>query len=303
MSTTPSNRRLWLLLLTLPPLFWAGNALVGRAVVGQVPPLALSFWRWVVALVLVLPFTWREIAANLPMLGRRWRVVAALGITSVGAYNTLLYLAVQSTTAVNATLVGASMPVMILALGAFWLGQPIGPRQLFGILVSLIGLLVVVTKGEPELLMRLEFTAGDGLMLLATLSWAVYSVMLKRFPLPIGGLALLTVLIAVGLVAILPAYLWELANGAFMAPGWRAPAAILYTATLPSLAAYYLWNRGVAEVGAALAGQYSYLLPMFTAALAVALLGEPFRWHHAVGGLLIFTGIALASGFGSRRTR
>ena len=289
-----SPRRKWLLLLALPPLFWAGNALVGRAVVGQVPPLALAFWRWVIALALALPFTWREIAANAAMLRRRWPVVAGLALTSVGAYNTLLYLAVQTTTAINATLVGASMPLMILVMAAIWLGEPIGWRQIAGILVSLAGLVTVVTHGEPALLLSLRLTPGDGLMLLATFSWAIYSVMLKRYPLAIGGLALLTVLMAVGLLAILPFYLWELASGLHIQPGWQAPAAILYTALVASLAAYTLWNRGVAEIGATLAGQYTYLLPMFTALLAVALLDEPFHWHHALGGGLIFGGIGLA---------
>lgn len=162
------HRRHWLLLLALPPLFWAGNALVGRAVVGQVPPLALAFWRWVVALALALPFTWREIVTNAPMLRRHWKVLVGLGVTSVGAYNTLLYLAVQTTTAINATLVGASMPLMILVLAATWLRQPIGWRQIGGILVSLVGLVVVVTHGEPALLLGLRLGAGDGLMLLAT---------------------------------------------------------------------------------------------------------------------------------------
>ena len=166
--------------------------------------------------------------------------------------------------------------------------------------MSLLGLVVVVTHGEPALLLGLRLGAGDGLMLLATLSWAVYSVMLKRHPLAIGGLALLTVLMAIGLVAILPCYLWELANGARMETSWPALAAIAYTALVASLAAYTLWNRCVAEVGATLAGQFTYLLPMFTALLAVLLLGEPFHWHHAIGGFLIFAGIGLANGFRRR---
>lgn len=296
-----TERTRWLLLLVLPPLFWAGNALVGRAVVGDMPPVALAFWRWVAALVLILPFTARSLVAHGRVLRAQWRTVLLLGLFSVAAYNTLLYLALQSTTAINATLVGTSLPVMVLVLARLWLNEPIRARQAAGIAVSALGLAAVVAKGDPGSLARLDVAPGDLVMVAATLSWSIYSVMLRRHPLPVPGFTLLAALIAVGVVLILPLYLWELALGARMRLDAAALGAIGYTAVFASLAAYYFWNRGVAAVGAALAGQFTYLIPLFTAVLAVLLLGEDFAWFHAVGGGLIFAGIALATMGGARR--
>lgn len=290
------NRRLWLGLLVLPPLFWAGNALVGRATVGEIPPLALSFWRWAVALAIILPFTGRDLLESRTVLwAHRWRVLW-LGLVSVAAYNTLLYLAVQTTTAINATLVGTSLPLMVLLLGRFWLGEAIRPRQAVGIAVSALGLVAIIARGEPARLAALGLTPGDGLMLLATMSWALYSVMLKRLPVPVRPFTLLTALIVVGVIAILPLYLWELSHGISFAPTLRTLGAIGYTALFASVLAYYFWNEGVVTVGAATAGQYTYLIPLFASVLAVVLLGEEFRWFHAAGAGLIFAGIGLASG-------
>ncbi|MGE5547851.1 MAG: DMT family transporter [Solirubrobacterales bacterium] len=295
-----TERTRWLLLLVLPPLFWAGNALVGRAVVGDIPPVALSFWRWVLAAIMILPFTATSLKLHAPVLRRHWVAVVALGLFSVAAYNTLLYLALQTTTAINATLVGACLPLMVLVIARLWLGEPIRPRQALGILVSLLGLVAVVARGDPARLAALTFSAGDLLMLAATLSWSIYSVMLRRYPLAVPGFTLLAALILVGVVAILPVYLWELAEGGRMSVSPGSLAAIGYTALFASLLAYYFWNRGVAVVGASVAGQFTYLIPLFTAVLAVLLLGEQFRAFHALGGGLIFAGIGLAT-LGRRR--
>lgn len=282
-------------LLVLPVLFWAGNVFVGRATVGQVPPIALSFWRWALALIIILPFTWRQVGAALPVLRARWGLVVVLSLFSVTAYNTLLYLALQTTTAINATLVAASMPVMMLILARLWLKEPIGPRQGLGIAISLAGVLAIIARGDFARLLGLGLSGGDLLVLVAVLSWAIYSVAYKRNPLPVGGLALLTVLIAVGTVAILPLYLWELAAGAVMEPRWTSLAAIVYTAVFPSLLAYHFWNLGVVALGAGVAGQYTYLMPVFTAVLAVFLLDEPFNWFHWLGGGLTFGGLWLTN--------
>lgn len=283
------------MLLVLPPLFWAGNALMARWVADETPPIGLSFWRWVLALVLILPFTARSLLDHHKVLAAHWRVVVALGLLSVAAYNSLLYMALQTTTAINATLVGASLPVMVLILSRVWLGEAIRPAQAAGILVSALGVLMVVARGDLPSLLALDATPGDLIMLLATLSWSVYSLLLRRHPVPVPGFTLLAALIVVGVAAILPMYLWERAAGSRMDFTPRTMAAILYTALFASLAAYYFWIRGVAAVGAALAGQFTYLIPLFTALAAIPLLGEEFRWFHWAGAGLIFGGIALAT--------
>ena len=283
------------LLLLLPPLFWAGNALLARATAGDLPPVALAFWRWILALVLILPFTGRDLWASRGILWRHWRPVLGMALTSVAAYNTLLYLAVQTTTAINATLVGTALPIMVLLLARLWLGDPIRPRQSLGMAVSIIGLLTVVTRGEPSRLATLTLTPGDGLMLLASASWATYSVMLRRFPIPVRGFTLLTALIVLGWLMILPFYLFELSLGYTVHLRPLTLGVIAYTAVCASLLAYYFWNLGVAAVGAPTAGLFANLIPLFTAILGVALLGETFAWFHALGGGLIFAGIALAT--------
>lgn len=284
-----------LLLLLLPPLFWAGNALLARATAGDLPPVALAFWRWVLAGCLILPFTGRDLWASRAILLRHWKPVLGLALTSVAAYNTLLYLAVQTTTAINATLVGTSLPIMVLLLARFWLGDPIRPLQALGMAVSILGLLAVVTRGEPSRLATLTLTPGDGLMLLASFSWAVYSVMLRRFPIPVRGFTLLSALIIVGWLMIVPFYLFELSLGYQVQVRPTTLAVIAYTAVCASLLAYYFWNMGVAAVGAPTAGLFANLIPLFTAILGVALLGETFAWYHALGAVLIFAGIALAT--------
>ncbi len=283
------------LLMLLPMLFWAGNAIVGRASVGEIPPLALSFWRWVVALIILLPFGLPRVMAARAAIRARLGVLSVLAITSVAAYNTLLYLALQTTSAINAILVAAALPIIIVILSWLWLGEAIGAKRGVGVLVSLVGVLVVIARGDPAMLAAFRLQAGDAWMLLAVLSWAVYSVLLRRHPTGIDPVALLTVLVALGVVFIFPFYLWELSQGQFWHPTVETVAIVAYVGIFPSVLAYYFWNEGVAALGANTAGQYTYLMPVFTAILAVIFLGESFRWFHAAGLGLIFFGIWLAT--------
>ncbi len=282
-------------LLLLPPLFWAGNAVAARAYAAEIPPHALSFWRWTLALALLLPAGLPRVAAAWPLVRAHWKLFAVEGALSVAAYNTLLYMALQSTTAINATLVSASLPIIVVLLSWVWLGQRVSLRQAAGVALSLSGVLAVVARGRPEVLLGLEFTSGDVLMIVATTGWAVYSLLLRRNPPGLDPVAFLTVQIAVGVALILPLYLWEAHGGARMSLDVGALAAIAYTAVFASLAAFLLWNRGVAAVGATVAGLYIYLIPAFTALMAIPLLGERFQWFHAVGTAMIFTGIGLAT--------
>lgn len=285
-----------LLLLVLPPLFWAGNAVVGRATVGSFPPLALSFWRWTLAFVLIAPFAATGLWAHRHTIRARLPLLAWTSLLGVACYNSLQYLALQTSTAVNTTLIGASAPTVALLIGALFFASAIGRRQMVGAVVSAGGVLWVMTQGKIANLLQLQLAAGDVIMLVATVAWSLYTWLIRtrRPPLPLT--VFLAVQIGIGAVMILPFYLLEAAV-VQRAPEWSAGnlAALLYVATLPSLLAYYCWDRGVVRAGAVLPMYFVNLTPVFAAALSVLILGEAIGLHHVLGGALILAGIHLAS--------
>ncbi len=284
-------------LLVAPPLFWAGNAVLGRALVGEFPPLALSFWRWALALVLLAPFAagsvWRHravIRVHLPLL-------AWTSLLGVGCYNSMQYVALQTSSAVNTTLIGASGPIITLMLGAAFFSSSVARRRWIGAAMSLAGVFWVIARGDPSNLLRLQFAIGDLIMLVATLTWSIYTWLLRtrRPPLPLT--AFLAVQIAFGSLMILPFYLleWAITQQTPAATPTNF-AALAYVVLLPSLAAYYCWDRGVARAGAVLPMYFANLTPVFAALLSWALLADPIGAYHLVGGALILAGIHLAAG-------
>ncbi len=285
-----------LALLIAPPLFWAGNAVVARALVGVFPPLALSFARWALALLIVLPFTLRELRDTWPSLRGRWAVVLAISALGVGCYNSLQYLALQTSTAVNATLIGASAPIASLLVGAAFFGAVVSRVQWLGAALSMLGVLLVIARGDPMNLARLHLDRGDLIMLVATLSWSVYTWLLRTRRPEMPAAPFLTLQIALGGLMILPfALLEHHITGATAAPTGSNLAALLYVALLPSLVAYFCWDRGVARAGAVLPMYFVNLTPVFAGLLSFFILGEAIGVYHLVGGLLIIAGIHLAA--------
>lgn len=283
-------------LLLAPPLFWAGNAVVARALVGEFPPLALSFARWALALLIILPFTWRALRAGWPALRGRWGVVLAISFLGVGCYNSLQYVALQTVTAVNATLIGASGPIVTLLVGAAFFGTTVQRVQWVGAVVSLAGVLLVIVRGDPMNLARLHLAAGDLIMLVATLAWSVYTWLLRQRRPDLAAAPFLAVQIALGALMILPFALLEHAiTGRTAAHTPGNLAALAYVALLPSLVAYFCWDRGVARAGAVLPMYFVNLTPVFAGLLSFFLLGEAIGWFHLAGGLLILLGIHLAN--------
>jgi len=282
------------LLLGGATLLWAGNFVLGRAVSARVPPVGLAFWRWVVALLVLLAITRRRLPAQWPRLARSWKVLVPLGVLGVGNFNTLVYLGLRETTATNALLLNSACPAFILAISAAaGLGRA-SARQVLGIAISLAGVTVILVRGDPAALAALRFNRGDVWVLAAVLSWAFYTVLLARRPAGVEPMVLLTALVAVGVAWIAPFYAWESAAGAPVA--WNAVTAVtvLYVALAASVAAYAFWNRGVAEVGAARAGVFLHLMPAFGTVLAILLLGEAFHPHQLAGIGLILLGVFLA---------
>jgi drug/metabolite transporter (DMT)-like permease len=289
------------LYLALAALFWSGNFVVARGVAGKVPPLGLAFWRWLVALVILVVVAWRPLRAQWRTILRAWPVVVPLGILGVGNFNMLVYVGLQDTTATNGLLLQSACPAFIVAISSVvGAGHP-SVRQLAGIATSLAGVATILARGAPANLSALAFAPGDLWVLAAVLSWALYTILLARRPAGVDPLALLAVLVAIGVVWVAPWYALEIARGRSMRLDGATVASIAYVAAFASVAAYALWNAGVARVGASRAGIFLHLMPAFGSLLAIAALGERFRLFHAAGIALILVGVWAAGVAGKRK--
>jgi drug/metabolite transporter (DMT)-like permease len=286
-------------LLTVPPLLWAGNAVVGRLVQGLVPPITLNFLRWLLAFALLLPAAGWVLRPG-SGLWTHWRRFALLGLLGVGAYNALQYLALKTSTPLNVTLVAASTPVWMLGIGALFFGQRVSHRQLAGALLSIAGVLVVLGRGEWKVLMRVQLVPGDFYILLATACWAVYSWLLIRpgDPKAIRGdwaaFLMAQMVMGLGWSGLFAAGEWALSD-AHIQWGWPVAAALAYVAVGPAIVAYRCWGVGVQRVGPNIAGFFSNLTPLFAALMSAAFLGELPHLYHAIGFVLIVGGIVVSS--------
>jgi drug/metabolite transporter (DMT)-like permease len=297
--TQPRARLHAALLLGAACLFWAGNFVLGRAASGEVPPVGLAFWRWVLAALVLAPFAARPIWAARAEIMARAPLFLALGLFGVGSFNTLTYIALTRTEAINAALTNSLIPVAII-VAALMLDRERPARvQLAGLALSLAGVMVIIARGDAATLARFRINSGDLLMLVAVIAWGLYTVLLRRVPeglrASLGPMGLLGVTIVSGLPVIWLCRLVELHLGGLAMPTDGASLALVaYTALFASIASYLCWNGGVALIGPAAAGPYLHLMPPFSAALAVPLLGEVVRPFHAVGLVLIVAGVALA---------
>jgi drug/metabolite transporter (DMT)-like permease len=282
------------LLLSGAALLWAGNVVLGRAMRGHIPPVGLAFWRWTLALAVLLALYGSRLVAQRAPLLAGWKVVLLLGILGVGNFNLFLYLGLQHTTATNALLLNAAAPGFIVALSFLvGLGRPTG-RLLLAVALSLAGVAAILSQGRVSALLELRFNPGDLWVLAAVLSWSVYTVLLSRRPSGVEPMVFLTALVMVGVAWIAPFYAWEIARGLRVSFDLVTSASILYVGVFASLVAYAFWNAGVVQAGASRAGVFLNLMPAFGTLLAVALLGEPFRLFQAAGIGLIVAGVTLA---------
>lgn len=288
---TPSHVSPYLL-LTLANLFWAGNWIVSRAFRGELPPVALSFWRWVVALLCLLPLALPHVRRDWPQLRAAWPMLLLYGALGTGGYNVLVYGGLQHTTAINGTLLNSFVPIMIVLLSWLMQGRRLHGREAAGILVSFSGVIAIVAHGELQRLRALTLNIGDLWILASVLAWSAYTLLLSRRP-AVHPLAFLTAIGVTGLIFLLPCYLWEMAGGRQVIATPGAIAGIVYTGVFPAFLGYILWNRGVAEVGAARAGLFMHLIPAFGIMLSMIFLDERPALYHAAGIGLIFAGIWL----------
>ena len=283
------------LLLTLTALFWSGNIVLGRAIRADVPPLALAFWRWVVSLLLTLPLALPHLRGQWLLLRGAWKPVLALGLLGVGMYNTFAYIALQYTPATNVVLLNSVIPVATISLAALFLKHRLRRVQWAGVLLSLCGVAAIVSRGDFTALAGMRLNVGDLWMLGAIFAWAIYTLGLQWRPEGVHPMLLLAAFVVVGLLALAPAYAWEIAQGRLILVTSGALAGIAYTGVFPGFIGYIFYNRAVGEVGASKASLFIHLMPVFGTLLAALFLAEIPRPYHYAGIALIISGIYLTT--------
>lgn len=290
------NKKLPYFIIILPPLFWAGNFVVGRAVVSaQVSPITLSFWRWLLAMLLLLPFVIKPIWQQRKIIKQHFWKICFLAVLSITGFNSLAYIALQYTTATNATLLNSFIPIFILVITGLFFNEKISIKQMFGVFVSLLGVFAIISRLDIEIIKQLEINKGDLWMLLAALDWALYSIFLKYLrPQELSPLPFLGIMVIIGTIVLIPLLMWNPFNEQPIVWNNDMIKALAYIAIFPSIFAYLAWNYGMQKLGAATGGQYIHLMPLFGALMAVVFLGESIQLYHLVGGACIALGLWLS---------
>jgi drug/metabolite transporter (DMT)-like permease len=281
------------LLLILNMAFWGSSLVVARAAHEIVPPLALTFWRWVVAVLVLLPIVWRELPATVPYL-RRSRLKFLLLCEFMVVGTTLSVVAVNYTTAINASLINGSQPIATSLVAFIILRERLSIASAAGIAIAFLGIFVMISQGRVDVMLSLEFNVGDLVMLIAVVAWALYSVELHRQPEHLRGSVFLFLIACTGVVTVLPFYVAETIFVREFIPTWNGVAAIVYVSAVATLLAVYLWNIAIRSVGATHAALFLNLIPVFGAAFAMIFLDESLYVFHIAGATLVFAGIVMA---------
>lgn len=275
---------------------WAATIIAARLATPEIPPLTINFWRWTIGLLAVLPFTARALIAKRSIVLAHWRDLFLLGFLNMTAFGGLFFLGLAETQAINGSILLATMTINIVLVSWLFFGVRVSRLQICGVAIGFAGILTIVVRGEPSVLLTLSVGFGDPLVWIGTIFYAFYSTNLKRAPQALTPTELMAVLCAVGTITCLPLFVLEavvLGRVADWTPG--AMAAVGFIALFPSLIAQILWVAGVARVGANTAGYFVYTVPVFGSLMAIGLLGEEIRWYHAAGIALVFIGIYAAT--------
>lgn len=281
-------------LLVLTMLFWAGNGNIGRYAAGYFPPVALGTLRWIFAALILLPFAWPYLRADWPIIRKHAATLALLSLLSISAYNTLTYYGLQYTEVINAVILQSTGPLMLVAFTFLIYGERLGIRQALGMLLSLAGIALIVSRGELEALLEYRFNIGDFILLFAMATYALYSALLKKRP-PLHPLSFVTLTMSWGAILLLPFYAAEIASGYTVPFEPRALLILAYVVLFPSLLAHFFFFRGVELIGPNRAAPTMYLIPVFASLMAIVLLGERLYPFHVAGLALVIGGVVIAT--------
>lgn len=281
--------------LILPPLFWAGNFVVGKVLHSDIPPFSLAFLRWVIAFFVILPFAWRFIRREHHLYKQHLGRIIATAILGVACFNSLIYKGLHYTSTTNALLLNSCIPVLIMLFGRLFYAQKLKTVQVTGLFISLIGVLSIVLQGSVSRLVELSFNVGDLWVFSAMVCWAFYTIWTKAFPAELNKIGLIAIQMVIAIIILLPLLLWELASNQHILFNTESLSGLLYLGVFPSVIAYLLYSFAVEKVGAVRAGLSIHLMPVFGVFLSVGLLGESIQFYHLIGITLIATGLVLCN--------
>jgi drug/metabolite transporter (DMT)-like permease len=282
------------LLLTITSLCWAGNAIVGRLAAGHIPPVTLSFLRWSLAFLLILPFAWKHLVRDWAAMRARLGTMIVLSVTGIGAFNTLQYWALEHTQALNTLLLQSAGPLFVAVWSLLLLGVRLTLAQAGGIVLSMTGVVVILLHGDLTTLKSIEFNKGDIIFTVALVIFGLYSVLSLKRP-EIHGLSFVGFTFGCGAACLIPLLIWELVSRPVMELNTNNLLTLFYVAVFPSILAYLCFNRGVQLIGANRAAPFFHVVPVFGSAMAIAFLGERPQLFHVVGFALVLTGVFVAS--------
>ena len=284
------------IMLILATLFWAGNFTIGKfAYTENVPPYSLAFFRWILVWIILLPFTYKEISKIKTEVKNNLSLFFILGFTSVGIFSAFTYNALNYTQVINASLFNTAIPVSIILVCFLLKIEKTNIFQISGLIVSVLGILAIITRLDLNILLTLNFNKGDIYMVIAIISWGIYSAFLKKKTFDISLLSLVHVVCTFGLIILLPAFLFELTQGKTTEVNSNLIFILLYIAIFPSIGSYYCWAGAVSIIGANRAGIFLSLIPLFSTIFAMIFFNEKFLFFHFIGSVLIILGLFLSN--------
>lgn len=284
--------------LVLCTSFWAGNFIVGKiATLYEIPPFTLNFYRWSIALIILFPFTYKKISSSLNEIRNNLIPLSLMGFTSITIFNSIIYYSLNFTQVLNGVLMISTIPVLIIFFSSLFKTEKIKINQVLGVITSLVGVIIIITKMDVQKLLNLNLNKGDLWILVAMISWATYSILVKEKKISLDPLVLLEVIIFLGVILLLPFFLFEIYNDKYLVLNIPVALTVGFVVFFPGIGAYILWIKAIKLVGPSRAGIFLHLMPIFSSLMAITLIGERLANFHIVGALFILTGIFVSSKF------
>lgn len=292
-----SAKSVGVILAIAATIIWSFNFIIAKWVVGVIPPISLAFWRWGVASAVMIVFFFRTNIANLHYLQLHWFYFLVTGLFGVTLFNTLLYIASTSTAAINLSMIGTTTtPIVSIILAGFFLGEKVYLQRILGMIITFLGILILITKGDWRVLLHFKFQQGDIWLILSAICFSIYNILVKKQPKGIAPTAFLTYVFTIGAILILPWYIWE--TGGVTPFAWTGSniGIVLYLAIGTSVLSFLFWNGSIQRLGAGTTSIFGNLIPIFSTVEAILLLKEPFTLLHTISSIFIVVGLVLANG-------